>query len=291
MYKCPRCSREFNSFQSLSKHTNSAYKLRGEELYREINNITEIPLCECGCGQKTKWRSDRGYAQFVNGHNARGESNPMYGKTHTTEARHNISQRRKEKFANGEYDFINTTKWSEAQKKVWTRDGYREKMKHLMETTDWRKKMSKSKMKEKNPWYGKKRPEHSKLMKSPEMLEKIFAKRSATDIEILMAEMLEQIGVEYHSQFFINHGKDIYSYDFKIKGAPILIEVDGDYWHGGPSTDNHVPFVNEVKEKDALKNKVAEENGYKVLRFWGSDIIEKPFWIVQQLLQHINQPH
>jgi len=291
MYKCPRCNQEYSSYNSLAKHTNSAYKLKGEELYREINNIKEVPLCECGCGQKTKWRSDRGYAQFVNGHNARGESNPMYGKTHTAEVRDNISQKRKEKFANGEYDFINTVKWSEAQKKVWARDGYREKMENARNRSGWKQKLSEKMKGDNHPFYGKKRPEHSKLMKSPEMLEKIFAKRSATDIEILMAEMLEQIGVEYHSQFFINHGKDTYSYDFKIKGAPILIEVDGDYWHGGPSTDNHVPFVNEVKEKDALKNKVAEENGYKVLRFWGSDIIEKPFWIVQQLLQHINQPH
>jgi very-short-patch-repair endonuclease len=288
MFKCPKCSEKYSTYSRLSRHATIKHQTTEQDFYKEYYNITSIPKCECGCGKELPFKGRRGYSRFLNGHNAKGKNNPMYGKTHSEEAKQNISRVRKEKFASGEYDFIDSERWSNIQKEVWSRPGYREKIAKAREDAGWRQNISDSMSDENHPFYGKKRPEHSKLMKSPEMLEKIFAKRSATDIEILMAEMLEQIGVEYHSQFFINHGKDTYSYDFKIKGAPILIEVDGDYWHGGPSTDNHVPFVNEVKEKDALKNKVAEENGYKVLRFWGSDIIEKPFWIVQQLLQQIN---
>ena len=40
------------------------------------------------------------------------------------------------------------------------------------------------------------------------MMEKIFAKRSMTDIEQLMVTMLEQINVPHHSQFFIKHNDD-----------------------------------------------------------------------------------
>ena len=49
-----------------------------------------------------------------------------------------------------------------------------------------------------------------------------------------------------------------------------------------------MPFVNDVKEKDILKTEIAQQHGYTVLRFWGSDVKERPFWLIQQLLSHIN---
>jgi very-short-patch-repair endonuclease len=287
MFKCPRCNEEHLSYNSLSKHTRITYKLSGEQLYREYYNIKEIPTCKCGCGIPTKWRIDRGYGEYVAGHNAR-MSNPMAGKTHSEIAKQNISQKRKEKFANGEYNFINSEKWSTAQKEVWNRIGYKEKMKEARENSGWRKKLSSAHKGEKNYFYGKKRPEHSKLMKTPEMMEKIFAKRSMTDIEQLMVTMLEQINVPHHSQFFIKHNDDTYAYDFKLKELPILIEVDGDYWHGGPGTNKHVPFVTEVQDNDNIKDVVAEQHGYTVLRFWGSDVKSRPFWVIQQILSSIS---
>jgi very-short-patch-repair endonuclease len=288
MFICKRCGNEYPSYNSLSKHTRTAYKLSGEALYREYYCIKEVPTCKCGCKTPTKWRIDRGYGEYVNGHNSKGASNSMFGKTHNKTARENISKKRKEKFANGEYNFINSVKWAEIQKEVWKQDGYKEKMKAAREKSGWREKISKKLSGENNPFYGKKRPEHSKLMKSPEMVKKIFAKRSMTDIEQIVTLMLEQINVPYHSQFFITHEKNTYAYDFKLKDLPILIEVDGDYWHGGPSTNKHVPFVNEIQEKDILKTTIAEQQGYTVLRFWGSDVKERPFWVIQQLLSHIN---
>ena len=288
MFNCPRCSKEYPSYNSLSKHTRSSYNLSGESLYREYHVITEIPTCKCGCGTPTKWRIDRGYGEYVNGHNAKGNTNPMFGKTHSETAKQNISQVRKGKFANGEYTFISTDKWSATQKEVWKQDGYKEKMKTVRENSGWKHKLSEKMSGENHPFYGKKRPDHSKLMKTPEMMEKIFAKRSMTDIEQLMMTMLEQTNIPYHSQFFINHNSDIYAYDFKLKNLPFLIEVDGDYWHGGPSTNKHVPFVSEVQEKDILKTEIARQHGYTVLRFWGSDIKDRPFWVIQQLLSSIS---
>lgn len=288
MFKCPRCNQEYPSYNSLSKHTRTAYKLSGEALYRECHGITETPTCKCGCGTPTKWRIDRGYGEYVNGHNAKGVTNPMFGKTHSDVARQNISQKRKEKFANGEYTFINSIDWSTAQKEVWKRDGYKEKMKEIREKSGWREKLSAAKMGKNNPFHGKKRPDHSKLMKTPEMMGKIFAKRTLTDIERKMMNMLDQINIQYQSQFFITQDKETYAYDFKLKNLPILIEVDGDYWHGGPGVNSHVPYLHEVIDKDKLKNKIAEQHGYKLLRFWGSDIKQRPFWVIQQLLQHVD---
>jgi very-short-patch-repair endonuclease len=289
MFKCPRCSKEFATHSLLGKHIKKEYGIKGEQLYRELHNITDTPTCKCGCGTPTKWRSDRGYGEYVAGHNSRGNSNPMFGKTHSKSARENISKKRKEKFANGEYTFINEAKWSEAQKKVWRQDGYREHMKSARDASGWRNKISAKMRGENHPFYGKKRPEHSKLMKSPEMMEKIFAKRSMTDIEQIVADILTQTNIPYHPQFFITDNGETFAYDFKLSGLPILIEVDGDYWHGGPATANPVPFVNEIQAKDKLKTDIAQNHGYTVLRFWGSDIKERPFWVMQQLLSHM--PH
>jgi len=287
MFVCPRCNQEFSSYSLLGRHTSKMYGIKGEQLYRELHNITDTPTCKCGCGTTTKWRSDRGYGEYVTGHNSKGENNIMFGKTHSNSAKESISKKRKEKFANGEYEFINTVDWSKLQTEVWQQDGYREKMKVARETKGWRKKLSAAKTGKNNPWYGKKRPEHSELMKTPEMLRKIFSARSMTDIEQIVAQQLDNNHIEYYSQFFINDGGDVFSYDFKIKGKNVLIEVDGDYWHGGPGVDIHVPFVNEIQDKDMLKTKLAEQKGYTVIRLWGSAVKENPLIVMQEILPNL----
>lgn len=288
MFKCPKCNKKFDSYNGLARHTTKSYNLSGEQLYREYHGITEIVTCKCGCGTPTKWRIDRGYGQYVTGHNSKGENNVMFGKSHSDDAKQNISKKRKEKFANGEYT-VNAEQISATHKKLWATVEYQTHMKQAREQSGWREKIS-AKMSGKNhPYYGKKRPDHSKLMKTPEMLGKVFAKRSMTDIEQKMAEMLDMLKIEYYSQFFVSQDDHTVSYDFKLKGSPILIEVDGDYWHGGPGANTHVPFVNEVTEKDKLKTQLAEQRGYTVLRFWGSDILDNPQQVIIQLLTEINK--
>ena len=286
MFKCTRCTKEFDSYSGLSRHTARTYGLKGEQLYREYYNIVDIPTCKCGCGTRTKLRST-GYNQYVTGHNSK-DSNPMTGKTHTLEARQNISKKRKEKFASGEY-VISSKKWSDVQKKVWSTPGHKEHMQQAREKSGWKDKLSHAMGGKNNPWYGKKRPEHSALMKSPDMLNKIFAKRSMTDIEQKMASMLDVLNIEYRSQFFIKNNTDIFAYDFKLKNCNLLIEVDGDYWHGGPGVDVHVPFLTEVTNKDTLKTEIANKHGYTVLRFWGSDILHTPQKVITELLTEINK--
>lgn len=288
MFKCPRCTKEFNSYNGLSRHTAKSYSLKGEQLYREYHSITEIVTCKCGCGIPTKWRIDRGYGEYVTGHNSKGSTNPMFGKNHSDKAKLNISEKRKEKFANGEYT-INTDQISTSHKKLWATIEYRSYMKQKREQSGWREKISVKMSGKNHPFYGKKRPDHSKLMKTPKMLDKIFVKRSMTDIEQTIADMLDMLKIEYHNQFFISVNGNTVSYDFKLKKYPILIEVDGDYWHGGPGVDIHVPFVNEVTEKDRLKDGLATHRGYTVLRFWGSDILSNPQQVITQLLAEINK--
>lgn len=129
-------------------------------------------------------------------------------------------------------------------------------------------KMSKTKIGmysgEKNPMYGKKH--------KPESLKKMFMSRPMNSLETKVATELERLGLKYTYQFFINDGELCRSYDFKLKSLPIIIEADGDYWHGNPNTTHHCPSVNDIQENDKLKEKMAADRGYKVIRFWESDV-------------------
>lgn len=153
--------------------------------------------------------------------------------------------------------------------------------KHSIET---RKNISKSlqgKRKGKNnPMYGK--------THTPEAIKKIMKHRPCTSLELKMKELLDEHNIKYTFQFFINNNRVCKSYDFKIKNSNVIIEVDGDYWHGNPNTDNHHKFVNETKLNDLKKTKLAESRGYTVLRFWESDVLSDKNTIINQIKQAIN---
>jgi very-short-patch-repair endonuclease len=117
---------------------------------------------------------------------------------------------------------------------------------------------------EKNPMYGKKH--------TPESLKKIFMYRPMNSFETKVAAELDRLGLKYTYQFFINDGERCRSYDFKLKHLPVIIESDGDYWHGNPNTTHHCSSVNAIQKNDRLKEQMAAARGYKVIRFWESDV-------------------
>lgn len=272
MFQCKWCSNEYRSYNGLAKHTSRTHKIKSIDLCITYFYDGIRPTCECDCGSLTSFRSgEHKFQRFVNGHNSRGEGNPMYGRNHTDAAKGQQSKTRKAKFASGELT-IDNEKWSKIQKKVWERAGYKEQMAECREQSDWKKKLSNAMSGENHPFYGKKRPEHSKLMSSPKMIKLLFNARSDTDIERLVAQELDKLNISYKQQFFLTSNGKTYSYDFKIKGNPILIEVDGDYWHGGPGCEKHFYMVDEVKRNDVVKDEAAKEAGYRLIRIWGSQV-------------------
>lgn len=131
-----------------------------------------------------------------------------------------------------------------------------------------------------SPLYGKKLPTHriQALIKGIKMngLEKMFA------------DFLTKYNIDHYFQFFIN-STTTHSYDFKIKGINLIIEVDGDYWHGGPGCTKHFWKSEETKKTDILKTKIANEHGYDLIRFWESDI-KRDFKSIQNIvLSEINK--
>jgi very-short-patch-repair endonuclease len=144
------------------------------------------------------------------------------------------------------------------------------------------KKIQSQKRKE---WYKKGNEPWTKNNKhSSETIEKIFAKKPMNKLEKLVASILDENNIEYHYQYFLKTKEGICkSYDFKIKDTNILIEIDGDYWHGGPGVKKHFYKLEEVKENDILKTQIAIENGFSLIRIWESNIYHQPDIIIQKI--------
>lgn len=93
-----------------------------------------------------------------------------------------------------------------------------------------------------------------------------------TLIERLVADELKRRGILFESQFVID---DKFVCDFAIPSIKIIIECDGDYWHANPKIYNH--NLLDIRQKrnlknDNFKNLYLSKQGWKVFRFFESDI-------------------
>ncbi len=84
-------------------------------------------------------------------------------------------------------------------------------------------------------------------------------KSSGTNIEIIVEAFLRALEVEYEAQKHIGW----WIVDFYVPGKNLIIECDGDYWHGKP----------EVQARDVRKDAYFARKGYQVLRLLGSQIM------------------
>ena len=123
-----------------------------------------------------------------------------------------------------------------------------------------------------------------------ESIEKIFSKRPMNKLEKLVASILDENNIKYHFQFFLKTKDGICkSYDFRIKNTNILIEIDGDYWHGGPGVEKHFYKVDEVKQNDLIKDQLAKDNKFNLIRIWESNIYNQPNMIINIFKSLINE--
>lgn len=87
--------------------------------------------------------------------------------------------------------------------------------------------------------------------------------------EIICENYLKEHNITYKYGFELC-GK---IFDFYIPEINTLIEIDGVYWHGKNKTFtelNEVQLKN--KKNDEIKNKIAVDNGYKLVRIWEDEI-------------------
>lgn len=110
---------------------------------------------------------------------------------------------------------------------------------------------------------------------------------------------LDKLGVEYTYQF---EARDIGRfYDFAVLGKkdcenihnggkPLLIEIDGDYFHTNPEIQKDKP-MNKMQQKnkrvDEYKDKWAHLHGYPIMRIWENDIRKKPKEVMERLRERL----
>lgn len=82
--------------------------------------------------------------------------------------------------------------------------------------------------------------------------------------------ILDRLGVEYEPQYLIG-GK--FCVDAFVPSAGLVIQFDGDYWHGNPAT---YPQPDERQRKrirlDSSQDSYMATCGYRVIRIWESDM-------------------
>lgn len=127
-----------------------------------------------------------------------------------------------------------------------------------------------------------------KYMSDPDNMKRIHTHKGPTRPERAIKEFLDRNKIQYTFQFFITDNGICKSYDFKIEGKPLLIEVDGDYWHGHPNCKKPFYNVEQVKNNDIIKTKLAKRKGFKVIHIWESDIKNNLDRVEQMLLTEIH---
>ena len=88
--------------------------------------------------------------------------------------------------------------------------------------------------------------------------------------ERLFEQQLVRSNIEYKKQYKF---KGFY-FDFYLSKKRLLVEIDGDYWHGNPQLYS---VLSEMQTKNKLnditKNRVAMKSGIALVRIWEYDIM------------------
>ena len=208
-----------------------------------------------------------------------GTNNHSYGKKHSEEWKKNMSIR---------------------VKKLWESDEYRNKIKngfikfvktngYYPGTDEESNKKRKKTMVERygvlhnwNGKYGKRKCDKTTLINygksSAQMLvDYTHTYGKKTDIEQIFEKILEELKIPFQTKFRIYDNNKVNfwfkEYDFLILNTDILIEVDGDYWHGNEDVfEDLSEFQKTVRNNDEIKKTFANLQGYNIVRFWEKDI-------------------
>jgi very-short-patch-repair endonuclease len=86
----------------------------------------------------------------------------------------------------------------------------------------------------------------------------------------------------------LEHGCDFYHIDIAIVEKQIAIEVDGDYWHGNKELYEEPSLIQINRQNnDKRKNTYLTNRGWKILRFWQTDLECKDGY--EKVLENLNK--
>lgn len=94
--------------------------------------------------------------------------------------------------------------------------------------------------------------------------------KKMTSIEKIGHEILSDLEVDFKEQVLI---EDKFIVDAYIPSCNIVIQWDGDYWHGYNKKINNVePRIAKRMNLDKSQDAYMKKCGYEILRFWGHDL-------------------
>ncbi len=95
-----------------------------------------------------------------------------------------------------------------------------------------------------------------------------------TKIEVKIQNFLKQLEIEFfpHQYMKIEHG---YQCDIFIPSINLILETDGDYWHGNKEMFDDEKLTERIikqRELDKIRTQELLEKGHNVIRIWENDI-------------------
>lgn len=103
-------------------------------------------------------------------------------------------------------------------------------------------------------------------------------------------EFLEKLGIEYVYQYKAESiGR---FFDFYIKSANLIIEINGGYWHSDPRLYEGKelnPTQKKNKRVDEHKRKWALAHGIPIIYIWEKDIHENPSEVMRVLKENLSK--
>lgn len=103
---------------------------------------------------------------------------------------------------------------------------------------------------------------------------KLFERRE-TSIEKWVRDVLIKLCVPFVPQAPVGN----FVVDFLVPSRQLIIQTDGDYWHGNPAVytkDFLTPRQRKRRELDRLCDRQAGALGFQILRLWEADIKSNP---------------
>ncbi len=96
--------------------------------------------------------------------------------------------------------------------------------------------------------------------------------KSPNKLEICGCSIINDLGVAYETQFLI---EDKFVVDVYVEFCKLVIQWDGDYWHGYKKNGNTTPLDDRQRKRvrlDKAQDAYMSKCGIRVLRFWEHDV-------------------
>jgi G:T-mismatch repair DNA endonuclease (very short patch repair protein) len=239
------------------KTKNKIAKKNKNNLKGSKNPMYGKSLLEHWINKYGKIIADKKYSQYLKNlsNSLSGKNNPFYGQKHTQKTLSIIKQKNKiyrENLSEEEKEKI-SKKLSESQKQLYN----------------------------KNPQdYITKRSKAGKITATK------IEKYKINSIEQIVRDKLKELGLDLEYSVILDYKQ----FDFGSRKYKILLEVQGDYWHGNPSIYTKKQLNDTQKrniKKDKDKVRFAKKHSMKLYHIWETDIRANNFNVLEEIKNEI----